>query len=675
MAVTTGHLVSGPGLLSLEEAALFLSPFVYLFKGNPQLKNKWTSHIVGRAFFNLATRKLAVRSHFHCLETLPLLIFLIFFVTTFPSLSEASVLEDLNADFIAHFDKDIRVDKPSGTIFEQTGRPKIIPDGVSGSALSLGPNQYLALRTRGILNGLEGTISMWVRPHWSPASEGSHTFVSFEWAQPKRGYFVLSRGWWEPAGSGRTYFVANNQEASHTSKEVYYPPANWVHAACTWKNGDQGFARLYVDGFLVSESKGPSGFFTPGDKLYLGTDAGSDLANNRGADSDFDEFAIFRRALNGSEIRQIYGAHARQKYVELKDQDGTVLESRVVFDEAMFWVGRNEAERLIDRIKRAGFNVFVPCVWHGMGVRYPSAGIEKEGNRVFTSDPLKTLIEVAHRNGIEVHPMFTVALRQRDFHQEFFDHGTPEQAFDVHKPQFRKFIADIIVDVAAKYDIDGVNLDYIRTMGMCTSESCQADYARQFGRKLLDDVSLTQRDGTLDPHVQQWQDQAILSIVMDVATKVKAVRPRAIISVDGYPLFGPSPEGREEISWANADLIGAIFNMDYGRVPFFNHIDFVKDKLRNPRKLFLLCGNYDYDSKGAIFSRPAADLADIISVSRQKLPHGIGVYIYSMLSDAQTVELSGGVFSNPARPAWRASTKEVGFKDSKANCATTDISP
>ncbi len=365
--------------------------------------------------------------------------------------------------------------------------------------------------------------------------------------------------------------------------------------------------------------------------------------------------SIFKRALADSEINLIYTSQANPKYSELKDVDGMTLESRVIFDEGMFWVGRQEAEKLIGRIKLAGFNVLVPCVWHGMGTRYPTESVEKEGNRAYPTDPLKTLIEMAHKNGIEVHPWFTVALRQRKFHQEFYERGTPDEAFDVHKPEFGKFIRDIIVDVAKNYDIDGVNLDFIRTMGLCTSESCQVDYHERFGRKLLADIALTKPDGTLEPHVQQWQDHAILSIVRDIASGVKAAKPKAIISVDSYPLSRPSPEGREDIEWANADLIDAIFNMDYDKVPFYNHLDFAKDRLTNPRKLFLLCGNYDYDSKGKIYSRPASELAAIISTSRIQLPHGTGVYIYSMLSDAQVLELSKGVFAQPARPVWRAS--------------------
>ena len=41
----------------------------------------------------------------------------------------------------------------------------------------------------------------------------------------------------------------------------------------------------------------------------------------------------------------------------------TMRESRAVLDEGLHWVGRNGAETVCRRIKSAGFNVFIPCVW------------------------------------------------------------------------------------------------------------------------------------------------------------------------------------------------------------------------------------------------------------------------------------------------------------------------
>ena len=102
--------------------------------------------------------------------------------------------------------------------------------------------------------------------------------------------------------------------------------------------------------------------------------------------------------------------------------------------------------------------------------------------------------------------------------------------YDMHMPGFRKYIVDIIMDVVKNYDIDGVNLDYIRTGGYCTSSFCQQDYQSKYGRDLLADLALS----PIPQEVRQWVAAAVEAIVQDVHDRVKAIKPHVIISVDGH---------------------------------------------------------------------------------------------------------------------------------------------
>src|SRR3569832_2068310 len=52
--------------------------------------------------------------------------------------------------------------------------------------------------------------------------------------------------------------------------------------------------------------------------------------------------------------------------------NGVLLESRVMLDEDMHWAySPAEADAILQRIKAAGFNVYVPCIYHGGGSWYP----------------------------------------------------------------------------------------------------------------------------------------------------------------------------------------------------------------------------------------------------------------------------------------------------------------
>lgn len=572
----------------------------------------------------------------------------------------ANILEELGADFIAHFDSTIKVDRPSNVKFKHTGG-RIITDGISGKALSLSGGQYLTVPTQDIVNGFEGTVTLWVRPHWLSDSPGSHAFVSFRWASPKPAYFALSRGWWESyGGTGLTYFIGNNEEATNTVRKIYYNPGKWVHLACTWKTGSNGYTKLYVNGYMVerrdpaAEGKQPWLPYVAEANLFIGSDKGAgDLENNRWADSDIDEFAVFKRAMKDDEIARIYESIGKPTYLPIRDTDGTILQSRVIADEGIGWMTSDGAAETIARIKRAGFNVYIPCIWHGQGTRYPSALAVPELGKTFHNDPLKRLIDLAHSNGIEVHPWFTIALRQRSFYKDFYDSGTPADAFDVHKPAFRKFIADLVIDVVQRYDVDGINLDYIRTLGICTSMDCQNDYSRQFGRDLTFDIKHPKPDGTLEPHLQKWQDEAIAAIVREIRDRAKAIRPQIIISVDGHPSLRPSEEGRQDLSWANSGLIDIAFNMDYRKIPDYEYLNYITTRFNEPQKLIQMLGNYEAISRGRIEPRDPELVAKSIEYTLSRSPHGVGLYLYQLLTEDQIRAIFKGPFKDQAKPHWK----------------------
>lgn len=105
------------------------------------------------------------------------------------------------------------------------------------------------------------------------------------------------------------------------------------------------------------------------------------------------------------------------------------------------WTKKEYVDEVLSRIKRAGFNVYMPTVWQGRGTVWPSKHAPwdtKLANRHKSNfDPLRYVIEKAHEMGLEVHPWFTLTLRQSDIFPEFALPTMPQKAFDVHNPEFR----------------------------------------------------------------------------------------------------------------------------------------------------------------------------------------------------------------------------------------------
>ena len=61
------------------------------------------------------------------------------------------------------------------------------------------------------------------------------------------------------------------------------------------------------------------------------------------------------------------------KRVVRRDDRGRLLESRMMMDEAPFFLIEGQSsEAVLDKLTRAGFHVYMPCVWHGRGAMYRS---------------------------------------------------------------------------------------------------------------------------------------------------------------------------------------------------------------------------------------------------------------------------------------------------------------
>jgi len=566
--------------------------------------------------------------------------------------SADNILDTLGANHVISFEGDWRGSMGNGMLLDAKGGTQI-SDGVEGKALSLGPGEYLVLDARQLVSSSEGTIEFWVRPHWTQGDTNSHTFASLGWSDGRGGYFTVTRGWWEPTGSAQSFFIFNNQDSMDIYEQLLYSTSEWTHFACVWKTGAPAYVKFYVNGSLLGELTPASlGTYPVSGPFFLGTDTGcSAYSQGRYADSDFDELASFDRALDDGQIMSIYNAqNPNPAHYPQIGPDGFMLETRAIFDEDKGWMTAQGAQETIRRIKAAGFNAYVPCIWHGSGTRYPSALAPPEPGVSFPGDdPLANLIKIAHDNGIKVYPWFTVTLRQLDFFSDFYGPGTPPEAFDLQRPGFRKFIEDLIVDVATRYDIDGINLDYIRAMGLCSCEYCQKAYLSAMGRNLSDDVSQAPSDTDLPPYLQQWVDQCVQALVTDVFSRIKNIKPGLCLSVDDHPLPVPDRQGRQSVKWANSGLVDQVFDMDYTDPPNSENHNLMRAQFNDPTKFVELLSNY-YTAGETVLPTSADVVSAKIDRARRRWGDGIGLYLYSMLTDEQVSSLGGKIFNSPARP-------------------------
>lgn len=552
-----------------------------------------------------------------------------------------------------------------GAAFDRTG--------LSDGALRFGPGSSASVALEKRLSTRAGTIAFWMKP--AAEASGSQTYLTGHWSGPDNSYLALSAGWWEPTGADRLYFILSNRQQIHCSAKYRPAPGKWSFVTATWSSGESGFCRLFVNGERIAEFHGRfSGSEASAGPLLLGSDAATTEQRGRGFVGSMDELTLLGRAVSDDEVRTAYeagragagGADAvagdwvdealaepAQTAARAAEPDS---EARMIFHENIDWaLSREKADAVIAKVKAAGFNIFMPCVWYGPGARFPSAVapidrrlIDRVSDKF---DPLAYLIERAHAAGIEVHACITVVRRGSTLFPEFAPDGTPTDAYDIHDPAFRRFIVELAAEVVQRYPVDGINLDYIRSMGICTSARCEADYRSRFDRSLTLDLAKSKVPGMRVETLERWNYEAVTDVVKQIAARLRDIRPDILLSVDAHPLDpGLMLQGQDSVRWAQEGLIDLVVDMRYNRVLDRATMDRVYAAIGDPSHLAVMLADYDKIGDEVVARDPAL-LVKYVELVRAKWPGaGIGMYNLQTLSPAQGEALRSTVFQRDARP-------------------------
>ncbi len=209
-------------------------------------------------------------------------------------------------------------------------------------------------------------------------------------------------------------------------------------------------------------------------------------------------------------------------------------------------------------------------------------------------------------------------------------------------------MASLIADVVERYDVDGINLDYIRTMGTCVCNRCVAAYKAHQGRELLEDVRIRNTNGTLTSPLIRWHEEAVTDTVREISTRAHSIKPGITVSIDGHLRPSPDPEGRQEAMWANSGLIDLVFDMEYGKPPDIERHHLGRKHFVAPNKVVILLANY-LSVDGRSHPLQAEALGRSVEYVLLRWKNGVGLYLYSMLDEDQVEVLSKGPFSSPLK--------------------------
>ncbi len=358
-----------------------------------------------------------------------------------------------------------------------------------------------------------------------------------------------------------------------------------------------------------------------------------------------------------------------------------------------------EVERTLNEMQKMGINsVFIETYYHGKTI-FPSSVMKKYGfyeqNPEFCGfDVLAVWISEAHKRNIKVHTwlesfyignkpplgdaknILTVKPAWGNKDKLNYQSLTPvahslEHSgyfLDPANPEVTQFLEELIQEICAKYDIDGINLDYVRypTSAKPTNVSYErtnwgyTDYARgEFKTKyLIDPIDIQYQTPMWDTWSQYRRDK-VSKYVAEVWNLVK--NRNVMLSAVIFPSEENGLETKQQDwqKWSQEDYVNAftplILTADYGL-----SADMIKNiKRRSNPKTEIYPGLFI-----AFMGGDSEDLLKQIHAARNEKAGGIVLFDWAHMDKKYMNTLKSSVFLPPSdeQPADEKQERKWKFK-------------
>ncbi|MFH0946469.1 MAG: family 10 glycosylhydrolase [Planctomycetota bacterium] len=258
------------------------------------------------------------------------------------------------------------------------------------------------------------------------------------------------------------------------------------------------------------------------------------------------------------------------------------------------WVTRfdystaDDVRRIMENCEQGGFNTVLFQV-RGNGTAFYESDLEpwadELGGRHPGFDPLALACEEAHMRGLQLHAWVNVMPSWRDSNPpdnpdqlylarpewHWYDQEGRRQplangfytSLNPCLPEVRSYLVDVFAEIVARYDIDGLHLDYIRFVDDLVEKG--RDYPMD-ARTLALFHAATGCQPDQDPELwKRWRAGQVTALVAAIREKVRDLRPGLILSAAvGSEPTGPTGQHlRDSSGWARAGLLDALYPMNY----------------------------------------------------------------------------------------------------------------
>ena len=306
---------------------------------------------------------------------------------------------------------------------------------------------------------------------------------------------------------------------------------------------------------------------------------------------------------------------------------------------------KKELIKILDDLKDKKFNTIYFQVRFNGTVLYKSAYepysyyITGDVGGLPNYDPLEFILKEAHTRGMEVHAWINMInsftgtenkiLENRDHlfkkHPEWliqwFDDNKKSYWLDPGIPEARAYLTNIVTEVAANYDVDGIHFDFLRYPGRTFND--QLSYST-YGEGVNKD---------------DWRRDNLTKLVESIYFSVKAVKPLIKIGVAPIGIYKNKPgatgwEGYSEVyqdsrEWLKRGIIDYVVPQIYWDFKTNPHFDIVaKDWQDNSFNRSVILG------VGAYQKTVYPEMDKMIAYARHINSGGVAFFRYGNIKNA-----------------------------------------
>ena len=270
-------------------------------------------------------------------------------------------------------------------------------------------------------------------------------------------------------------------------------------------------------------------------------------------------------------------------------------------------------------------------------------------------DPLEFAVEEAHKKGLELHVWINtfrcyagsddiilespnhIVNRHPEWIKEVLESGKLTYWLNPGLPEVRKYLINVILEIAENYNIDGIHLDYIRYPG---SDFDDSDAYRLYGSGMsLDD----------------WRRNNINEFVKELSLKVRKIKPYIKLGAAPFGIYkniagavgseGYSDVYQDSREWLRNGYVDYLVPQIYWDMETNPRFDVLADDWVNNsygRNVVLGIGAY----KGEVYK----ELDKLIDYSRKISSSGVSFFRYSFIKQYDFYSFHDKAF--PAAMPW-----------------------